>query len=536
MVGFAGAAAGTPQRLDGALIGMHPSILYQTHSRDASAPFKFGMFRKLNKAVGPSVKERAADTSYAEPMSLSTGHPDGQALVEDDIGRGPGRDQDQSSALIKPAPAAAGDDDGTPHEAGAAEAGAASPIQPAAVDVVATAAAEVAKGDAEAAVGEAEVAVKAEADAEPTRPAEPASVGAEPEHASVGVESAAQAEAQAEGDEGSNAPAAAVADKAPLAPAEGDEVGASAAPVAPPPGAAAAEPPPPPPKARAAARAAAGSGQLALGALLALLFCAFYAWHCQATHGSIDWHPAWGEGSVVAWGGGGVALGGGAPRWPPAPGARLALPLVWRGGALTRAETEGYLAALGRLPVPRGGARVRAHAMRAWADADDGRAVYMLNLLRELPAPRPAPAGAPAFNGSAKDAAAAYNPGLGALWLSCAAYPVFWGGAQSAAPLLSAGGAAPAAALLGGGGAAAREWSQFVVVRYPNRRTFFKLVTDPRYMALAHLKQMAYDVELRPMSGGWVGPEMTWVAAAALAAAWLAVGWRRAAARARAAA
>ena len=73
------------------------------------------------------------------------------------------------------------------------------------------------------------------------------------------------------------------------------------------------------------------------------------------------------------------------------------------------------------------------------------------------------------------------------------------------------------------------QWSRVLVVRYPSRRAFLDLVTDPAYAPIAPYKFMAFDIVLTPTSSELVLPNL-WVATGALLLiVFLATGWFRAA-------
>jgi len=52
------------------------------------------------------------------------------------------------------------------------------------------------------------------------------------------------------------------------------------------------------------------------------------------------------------------------------------------GNKLTQAEVDNYISRLDQAPVPKAELAQMIVHMRAWAEADDGKPVYMLNLMR----------------------------------------------------------------------------------------------------------------------------------------------------------
>ena len=168
-------------------------------------------------------------------------------------------------------------------------------------------------------------------------------------------------------------------------------------------------------------------------------------------------------------------------------------------GKLTQAEIDRYLAFIARL--------------RPWAEADDGKPVYMFNLMHFFTRVQTFP-GAPEFKGTPEEANARYEKGLIWLWLSHASYPTFIGVPQ-AQNLLNI--------------QPERTWGNMTVVRYPSRRTFLKLISHPAYAPLAPYKLIAVDLDLVPVSAGIVIPDLRWLVASGFAIVLLLVLWIRAA-------
>jgi len=61
---------------------------------------------------------------------------------------------------------------------------------------------------------------------------------------------------------------------------------------------------------------------------------------------------------------------------------------VWHSqgaGKLTQTEIDQYLAIIEKLPLPEKGVQAFIARLRPWAEADDGKPVYMFNLIRFFP-------------------------------------------------------------------------------------------------------------------------------------------------------
>ena len=67
-----------------------------------------------------------------------------------------------------------------------------------------------------------------------------------------------------------------------------------------------------------------------------------------------------------------------------------------------------------------------------------------------------------------------------------------------------------------------------MIARYPNRRAFLELLSDPDYQRAEPYKVMALQLILVPMNGDLVLPDATWIAGAACLIAFLSVAWVRA--------
>src|SRR5262245_41998446 len=74
-----------------------------------------------------------------------------------------------------------------------------------------------------------------------------------------------------------------------------------------------------------------------------------------------------------------------------------------------------------------------------------------------------------------------------------------------------------------------REWGRLAVARYPSRRTFLKLLSDPAYAPMEPYKFIALEIDLVPVSGDMVLPDLRWVVGGSFMVIFLLVGWVRAA-------
>ena len=199
-------------------------------------------------------------------------------------------------------------------------------------------------------------------------------------------------------------------------------------------------------------------------------------------------------------------------------------------GKLTPAEVDAYLrrieAGLPGVPAERAEFLAR---MRAWGLADDGRPVYMLNAMRYYAELRRVP-GTESVRGTPAEANAIYENAVMPVALRLGAFPLFGGdtmgvrvGSKSQSNLL-------------GFDPAIDGWNRILVMRYPSRRAFFELVSDPEWLRFAPNKLAALEIALVPVVGQAVLPDLRWVLGGACLIVFFAVGWWRAKRSARSAA
>ena len=181
------------------------------------------------------------------------------------------------------------------------------------------------------------------------------------------------------------------------------------------------------------------------------------------------------------------------------------------GGKLTKAEVDRYIVIIEKLPLPAEGINAFCARIRPWAEADDGKPVYMLNIISFFKGLHSFP-GAPEFKGTPQEANAYYEKAIASLWLSHAAYPTF-AGIPQARNLVNI--------------QPEREWEDVIIVRYPNRRTFLKLLADPEYGPKAPYKFMAVELDLVPVAAHRIIPDLRVLVGGSLLILFLAINWLR---------
>jgi hypothetical protein len=181
------------------------------------------------------------------------------------------------------------------------------------------------------------------------------------------------------------------------------------------------------------------------------------------------------------------------------------------GGKLTKAEIDRYMAIIEKLPLPAAGVEAFCARIRLWAEADDGKPVYMLNLVSFFETLHSFP-GAPEFQGTPQEANAYYEKAITSLWLSHAAYPTF-AGVPQAGNLVNI--------------QPERKWGEVLICRYPNRRTFLELLADRHYGPKAPYKFMAVGLDLVPVAAHRIIPDLRVVVGVLLLILFLAINWLR---------
>lgn len=217
------------------------------------------------------------------------------------------------------------------------------------------------------------------------------------------------------------------------------------------------------------------------------------------------------------------------PLWPLAVVLVLLYALVWHwqtpGRPLSKEEVAAYLARMEpALPMAGEEKRVFLARMRAWGEADDGKAVFMANLMRYRPQIVDVPGGA-SIAGTPRAANDHYEDATLPMVLKLGAYPL------SAGDVVGIDEGGSRHSNVAGFGPTLDDWGRILLMRYPSRRAFFELIADPEYLKVMPWKLAAMDVALTPTEGTIIVPDVRLALAALFVMLFLAVGWWRAATR-----
>lgn len=188
---------------------------------------------------------------------------------------------------------------------------------------------------------------------------------------------------------------------------------------------------------------------------------------------------------------------------------------------LTPADVDGYLARMaGHLPTTPADEAKFLGRLREWGYADDGRPVYMLNVMSYYDRLKPVPRGE-RVTGTPREANHVYESKIAHLLFGLGGYPIFSGSSSRTSRTDRSSGALVDAA------GQVSDTDDVLVVRYPSRRAFLELISDPEYLPWSPYKMASVQLALLPLSANFLVPDPRLVAAALFVALFLACGWWR---------
>lgn len=187
---------------------------------------------------------------------------------------------------------------------------------------------------------------------------------------------------------------------------------------------------------------------------------------------------------------------------------------------LTPGEIDAYLQVIEtRSGMPDALRKPLEQRLRAWGEADDGRPFYMLNLMREHDHLTPWP-GVQITATTPEQANAFYEQSAMKLTVAQGMLPTVAGDVHG-----KFGGSA--ALFDTSNDASAETWTRVLVMRWPSRRAFFDMLSNPEYLKVMPYKLAAVDVALVPMDGAVVVPDLRLLTGALALIVLLAFGWLR---------
>ena len=191
---------------------------------------------------------------------------------------------------------------------------------------------------------------------------------------------------------------------------------------------------------------------------------------------------------------------------------------------LTKAEVDQYIDIMEKnLPIEMEERNEFIARMREWGKRDDGKPVYMLNLMRYFDRIKPV-AGVPETL-TPMEANDYYEDVAKPMLLKSGSYPIFGGDTLGILEGQKKSNLIVFEPELD-------NWDRALVVRYSGRRAFFELVTDPEYLKVMPYKRASLKYVLTPVSGDIVIPDIRWIAGGICLTIFLLVGWLRSTRRA----
>ena len=194
---------------------------------------------------------------------------------------------------------------------------------------------------------------------------------------------------------------------------------------------------------------------------------------------------------------------------------------AWQSAStLSRSEVDRYIGILEKsVPVEWEEHNEFLTRLRAWGESDDGRPVFMLNVMRFYEQIKQFP-GVPTTM-TPIEANVHYEDVVVPILLRSGGYPIVGGNSMR----ISSGQKKSNLIVFE---PELDNWDRVLVVRYPGRRTFFDLVTNPEYLKVMPYKLASLKVVLTPVSGELVVPDVRWIVAGSCLGIFLLVGWIRA--------
>ena len=192
--------------------------------------------------------------------------------------------------------------------------------------------------------------------------------------------------------------------------------------------------------------------------------------------------------------------------------------VVWKwqnpNNPLSTSEVSAYMAQLEQLPLPPDERTELLNSAKSWMETDDGKPVYMLNLMRFFPELQHYAGGPTDVHMTPEQSNQLYEDTVIPILAKLGGYPLYFGNIPGKNLIVHDAGL--------------DDWNRTLVVRYPERRAFMQLITNPEYIKVLPYKLMSVKVVLTPTVREIAVPEITWALGAIFLIVWLLVAWRRA--------
>jgi hypothetical protein len=194
----------------------------------------------------------------------------------------------------------------------------------------------------------------------------------------------------------------------------------------------------------------------------------------------------------------------------------------WLGGKLSKAEVDEYIVKIEKnLEWP--GKDYMLESIREWGYADDGKEFMMLNMMRYRDEILQYPGTIKDFKGTPKESNRTYELGTKEIIITQGGYPSVWGEVNLEGRNI----------FRADDSAANVDWDRLGFARYPNRRSFMKLMATPEYGVQSAYKQMGAQVNMIPITPEWVIPDPRLIVGLLLLSLFFAIAWIHALIRCR---
>ena len=188
------------------------------------------------------------------------------------------------------------------------------------------------------------------------------------------------------------------------------------------------------------------------------------------------------------------------------------------GGKMTKEEVDQYITEIEEnLDWPEPGKSYMLESVRKWGYEDTGKSFQMLNMMRYRPELYRYEGDIEDNNMTPKESNYHYELGSKDILLPLGGFPSVWGEVILDRNIFRAN-----------EDANNENWSRLGFARYPSRRGFMELMTDPDYGPQSAYKQMGAEVYMIPIEPAWIIPDPRVRTGLVLCGVFCVFGWIRA--------